>query len=172
MSNLQNMTGDELANLQSDIKAELARRSTEKMIPVFGVQTTPLNQHEFSDPSQAISYAVVLLDKVLAEVRGDLSKGGLQGWNGNLLRIYVQHVSESDFAILQPHLKNVGFADGGYSKKRPDDELLVQVPAQSEGWQLVPKEITLEMECALSTSDSYAIAWKRALAVAPKYGRS
>jgi len=41
--------------------------------------------------------------------------------------------------------------------------------AAPAGWQLVPKEITLEMECALSAADSYTIGWKRALAVAPKY---
>lgn len=106
MSNLQNMTGDQLVSLQSDIKAELARRSTEKMIPVFGVQTTPLNQHEYSDPRQAFSYASGLLDKVLSEVQDYISSDRLQGWNGNLLRIYVQHVNESDFAILQPYLKD------------------------------------------------------------------
>lgn len=40
--------------------------------------------------------------------------------------------------------------------------------AAPAGWQLVPKEITLEMECALSAADSYTIGWKRALAVAPR----
>lgn len=106
VNNLQNMTGDELANLQSDIKAELARRSAEKMIPVFGVQTRPINQYEFADPGQAVSCAAALLEQVLSEVQNDLSKGGLEGWNGNLLRIYVQHVNESDFAILKPYLKD------------------------------------------------------------------
>lgn len=106
VSDLQNMTGDELASLQNAIKAEQARRSAEKMIPVFGVKTSPINQYEFADPSQAITCAAELLDKVLGEVRDDLSKGGFQGWNGDLLRIYVQHVNESDFAVLQPHLKD------------------------------------------------------------------
>lgn len=106
VNNLQNMTADELTSLQSDIKAELARRSAEKMIPVFGVQTTPLNQYEFSDPKQAASCAAGLVDKVLNDVLDDLSKGGLDGWNGNLLRIYVQHVNESDFSILQPYLRD------------------------------------------------------------------
>ncbi|HHL2859224.1 TPA: hypothetical protein ACQ49C_004640 [Citrobacter freundii] len=48
---------------------------------------------------------------------------------------------------------------------------LSALKAASAGWQLVPKEITLEMECALSAADSYSLGWKRALAVAPKYGR-
>ena len=106
VGDLQKMTGDELASLESAIKVEQARRSAEKMIPVFGVKTSPINQYEFADPAQAISCASGLLDKVLDEVRADLSKGGLQWWNGDLLRIYVQHVNESDFAVLQPHLKD------------------------------------------------------------------
>lgn len=38
-----------------------------------------------------------------------------------------------------------------------------------DDWQLVPKKITLEMECALSKADSYEIGWLWALAAAPKY---
>lgn len=104
---LQKMMDGELVRLQLEIKKEQDRRLAEKMIPVFGVWQSPINQYEFADPEQAISCAAGLLDKVLREVKDDLSKeGGLQGWNGNLLRIYVQHVNESDFAILQPHLKD------------------------------------------------------------------
>ncbi|CZZ89128.1 hypothetical protein JGT32_19340 [Enterobacter hormaechei] len=44
--------------------------------------------------------------------------------------------------------------------------------AAPDGWQLVPKEITVDMECAISTADSYSLAWKRALAVAPKCERT
>lgn len=103
---LQKMMDGELVRLQLEIKKEQDRRLAEKMIPVFGVKTSQANQYEFADPAQAISCAAGLLDKVLDEVRDDISKGGLQGWNGDLLRIYVQHVSESDFAILQPHLRD------------------------------------------------------------------
>ncbi len=39
----------------------------------------------------------------------------------------------------------------------------------ADGWQLVPKKITLEMECAISRADSYEIGWQWALAAAPKY---
>ncbi len=106
MPDLQKMMDSELVHLQLEIKKEQDRRSTEKLIPVFGVKTSPVNQFEFADPAQAISCAARLLDEVLNEVRDDLSKGGLQGWNGDLLRIYVQHVNESDFAILQPYLKD------------------------------------------------------------------
>ncbi|CAH3644747.1 TPA: Lar family restriction alleviation protein [Citrobacter freundii] len=42
-------------------------------------------------------------------------------------------------------------------------------PATMDGWQLVPKKITLEMECAISRADSYEIGWQWALAAAPKY---
>ncbi|ECQ3776339.1 hypothetical protein F0A41_22340 [Salmonella enterica] len=106
MPDLKNMMDDELTSLQRDIKAELARRSAEKMIPVFGVQTSPLNQYEFSNPEQAISCAAELLEQVLNDIQSDIARGGLDGWNGNLLRIYVQHVNKSDFAILQPYLQD------------------------------------------------------------------
>lgn len=42
-------------------------------------------------------------------------------------------------------------------------------PVTPDGWQLVPKKITLEMECAISRADSYEIGWQWALAAAPKY---
>ncbi|EIJ2723697.1 DUF551 domain-containing protein [Escherichia coli] len=42
-------------------------------------------------------------------------------------------------------------------------------PVVPDDWQLVPKNITLEMECALSKADSYEIGWLWALAAAPKY---
>ncbi|GDL52551.1 hypothetical protein BvCmsKSP003_03622 [Escherichia coli] len=42
-------------------------------------------------------------------------------------------------------------------------------PVVPDDWQLVPKKITLEMECALSKADSYEIGWLWALAAAPKY---
>nr|WP_230857803.1 hypothetical protein [Enterobacter mori] len=40
-------------------------------------------------------------------------------------------------------------------------------PVAPDDWQLVPKQITLEMECALSRADSYEIGWRWALAAAP-----
>ena len=42
-------------------------------------------------------------------------------------------------------------------------------PVVPNDWQLVPKKITLEMECALSKADSYEIGWLWALVAAPKY---
>ncbi|MDE9718838.1 DUF551 domain-containing protein [Citrobacter cronae] len=42
-------------------------------------------------------------------------------------------------------------------------------PVIPDGWQLVPKQITLEMECALSRADSYEIGWRLALAAAPTH---
>ncbi|HBC9520248.1 TPA: hypothetical protein KFM62_004001 [Escherichia coli] len=42
-------------------------------------------------------------------------------------------------------------------------------PVIPDGWQLVPKKITLEMECAISRADSYEIGWQWALVAAPKY---
>ncbi len=42
-------------------------------------------------------------------------------------------------------------------------------PVVPDDWQLVPKKITLEMECALSKADSYEIGWLWALVAAPKY---
>ncbi|MGU9775738.1 hypothetical protein ACV3J7_04930 [Salmonella enterica] len=42
-------------------------------------------------------------------------------------------------------------------------------PVTPDGWQLVPKKITLKMECAISRADSYEIGWQWALAAAPKY---
>lgn len=41
-------------------------------------------------------------------------------------------------------------------------------PAIPDGWQLVPKKITIEMECALSRADSYEIGWQWALEAAPQ----
>lgn len=52
--------------------------------------------------------------------------------------------------------KKAGMAEDGNSPVIPD------------GWQLVPKQITLEMECALSRADSYEIGWRWALAAAPQ----
>lgn len=43
-----------------------------------------------------------------------------------------------------------------------------QQPAVPEGWVMVPRKITLEMECALSRADSYEIGWQWAIAAAPK----
>ncbi|MFW5407210.1 hypothetical protein B7L51_001090 [Pectobacterium brasiliense] len=106
MGDLKNMMDADLVNLQRDIQKELTRRSVEKMIPIFGVKSSPINQHEFADPKQAFSCAAGLLDKVLSDAQNDLANGLFEGWNGNLLCIYVQHVSESDFAILQPHLRD------------------------------------------------------------------
>lgn len=106
MSDLTSMMVDELVTLQRDITAELSRRSQEKKIPVFGVRTSPLRVYEFSDLHQAISCAEGLLGDVLIQTQEDMKGDGLQGWNGDLLRVYVQHVSESDFAILKPHLKD------------------------------------------------------------------
>lgn len=44
----------------------------------------------------------------------------------------------------------------------------INSPVIPDGWQLVPKKITLEMECALSRADSYDIGWQWALAAAPQ----
>ncbi|CAH3350570.1 hypothetical protein AI2602V1_3509 [Citrobacter freundii] len=44
----------------------------------------------------------------------------------------------------------------------------VTIPVIPDDWQLVPKKITLEMECAISRADSYEIGWEWALAAAPK----
>lgn len=46
--------------------------------------------------------------------------------------------------------------------------LAPQLPAVPEGWVMVPRKITLEMECALSRADSYEIGWQWAIAAAPK----
>lgn len=43
-----------------------------------------------------------------------------------------------------------------------------QLPTVPDGWVIVPRKITLEMECALSRADSYEIGWQYAIAAAPK----
>lgn len=58
-----------------------------------------------------------------------------------------------------------------YADSRRVIPLYRELPAQvvPDDWQLVPKKITLEMECALSKADSYEIGWLWALSAAPKY---
>nr|WP_244576862.1 hypothetical protein [Escherichia coli] len=58
-----------------------------------------------------------------------------------------------------------------YADSRRVIQLYRELPAPvvPDDWQLVPKKITLEMECALSKADSYEIGWLWALAAAPKY---
>ncbi|HDS0603858.1 TPA: DUF551 domain-containing protein [Escherichia coli] len=68
---------------------------------------------------------------------------------------YVYHREPDDFE--RKHLVIEGIYAAPPAPVVPDD------------WQLVPKKITLEMECALSKADSYEIGWLWALAAAPKY---
>ncbi|MCX3172914.1 DUF551 domain-containing protein [Escherichia coli] len=67
------------------------------------------------------------------------------------------------------------FIDGGWScqeyveLERFQEAVSGNSPVIPDGWQLVPKKITLEMECALSRADSYEIGWRWALAAAPTH---
>ena len=71
------------------------------------------------------------------------------------------HIAEQQVDGTSDYLK-----DGEW----PIDNGIIEVyaappaPVVPDDWQLVPKKITLEMECALSKADSYEIGWLWALA--------
>lgn len=54
------------------------------------------------------------------------------------------------------------------SLKDPGGALCGKARSVPDGWVMVPRKITLEMECALSRADSYEIGWQWAIAAAPK----
>lgn len=54
------------------------------------------------------------------------------------------------------------------SLKDPGGVLCGKARSVPDGWVMVPRKITLEMECALSRADSYEIGWQWAIAAAPK----
>lgn len=75
-------------------------------------------------------------------------------------------LSDFEAKVAQKYFDDVCF------EKRLEEVNLKPLPVEPAGWQLVPKVITPEIECALSAADSYSLAWERALAIAPKYRRS
>ncbi|HBU8806212.1 TPA: hypothetical protein MDE59_001309 [Citrobacter freundii] len=140
------------------------------------------NNHPAHDP--------VSLDR-LHQISEILSKAAAQSDGGNLGYAMADAVKVIDGAIASfdaepvaikchvPHEAKgridpdePNYSDGyrvGWNSCRAAMLQAGNSPATPDGWQLVPKKITLEMECAISRADSYEIGWQWALAAAPKY---
>lgn len=158
----------ELDELKRDIDLEIKRRASGPTRVVYVV--TEWGSHRaFADFRCAAICFSDIAQSVLEDAgtkegteRFDMNKGTL------LYGIRPVEMTLNDFELKveQKYFDDVCF------EKRLEEVDLMPLPVEPTAWQLVPKEITLEMECALSATDSYSLAWKRALAVAPKYRRS
>lgn len=157
----------ELDELKREIEQEIERRASGPTRVVYVV--TEWGSHRaFADFRCAALCFSDIAESVLEDAgteegkeRFDLNKGTL------LYGIRPVEMTLNDFEIkvAQKYFDDVCY------EKRLKEVVLKPLPVEPAGWKLVPKEITLEMENALSTADSYHLAWKRALAVAPKYGK-
>ncbi|EPQ3347106.1 hypothetical protein [Citrobacter freundii] len=136
------------------------------------------------------AHGPVSLDR-LHQISEILSKASAQSDGGNLGYAMADAVKVIDLAIaafgaepvaIKCHVPHEAkgridpdepnYSDGyrvGWNSCRAAMLQAGNSPATPDGWQLVPKKITLEMECAISRADSYEIGWQWALAAAPKY---
>lgn len=167
MVDIPKLTDFDLDELKRDIEREIERRASGPTRVVYVV--TDWGSHRaFVDFRCAALCFSDIAESVLEDAgteegkdRFDLNKGIL------LYGIRPVEMALNDFEakVAQKYFDDVCF------EKRLEEVDLKPLPASPDGWQLVPKEITSAMESALSAADSYSLAWKRALAVAPKYGR-
>ncbi|EMA3598412.1 DUF5448 family protein [Salmonella enterica] len=166
--NVKKLTDNDLDELKRDIAREIERRASGPTRVVYVV--TEWGEHRaFADfRCAAICFSDiakgVMEDAATEEGKKiyDLNKGTL------LYGIRPVEMAHGDFEakVAQKYFDDVCF------EKRLEEVDLKPLPVEPAGWQLVPKEITPEMESALSAADSYSLAWKRALGVAPKYRSS
>ncbi|EEH8549880.1 hypothetical protein GXE18_24470 [Salmonella enterica] len=163
--NVKKLTNYDLEELQRDIAREIKRRASGPTRVVYVV--TEWGEHRAFADFRCAAICFSDIAETIMEDAGteegkekyDLNKGTL------LYGIRPVEMALHDFEanVAQKYFDDVCF------EKRLEEVDLKPLPVEPAGWQLVPKEITLEMESALSAVDSYSLAWKRALAVAPKY---
>lgn len=166
--NVKKLTDYDLDELKRDIAREIERRASGPTRVVYVV--TEWGEHRaFADLRCAALCFSDIAETIMEDAgteegkeKYDLNKGTL------LYGIRPVEMSLHDFEakVAQKYFDDVCF------EKRLEEVDLKPLPVEPAGWQLVPKEITLEMESALSAADSYSLAWKRALGVAPKYRSS
>ncbi|ENZ4270130.1 DUF5448 family protein [Klebsiella pneumoniae] len=166
--NVKKLTDYDLDELKRDIAREIERRASGPTRVVYVV--TEWGEHRaFADLRCAALCFSDIAETIMEDAgteegkeKYDLNKGTL------LYGIRPVEMALHDFEakVAQKYFDDVCF------EKRLEEVDLKPLPVEPAGWQLVPKEITLEMESALSAADSYSLAWKRALGVAPKYRSS
>lgn len=167
MIDIPKLTDFDLDELKRDIEREIKRRASGPTRVVYVV--TDWDSHRaFADFRCAALCFSDIAESVMEDAsteegkeRFDLNKGTL------LYGIRPVEMALNDFEAkaAQKYFDDVCF------EERLEEVEVKPLPAAPDGWQLVPKEITFAMENALSAADSYSLAWRRALAVAPKYGR-
>lgn len=166
--NVKKLTDYDLGELQRDIAREIERRASGPTRVVYVV--TEWGEHRaFVDFRCAALCFSDIAESVMEDAATEQGKEIYELNKGTLLygiRPVEMALGDFEAKVAQKYFDDVCF------EKRLEEVDLKPLPAEPDGWQLVPKEITLEIESALSTADSYSLAWKRALAVAPKYGRT
>ncbi|MEL8494207.1 DUF551 domain-containing protein [Escherichia coli] len=125
--------------------------------------------------------SAITKERIKLFIKNPLDNGLTRGEQMELARIALASLEAEPVAWTdEEELRDVrkyGFGEifqcppDKYADPRRVISLYRELPAPvvPDDWQLVPKKITLEMECALSKADSYEIGWLWALAAAPKY---
>ena len=166
--NVKKLTDYDLDELQRDISIEIKRRASGPTRVVYVV--TEWGEHRaFADFRCAALCFSDIAETIMEDAGTEEGKENYDLNKGTLLYgIRPVEMSLADFEakVAQKYFDDVCF------EKRLEEVDLKPLPVEPAGWQLVPKKITLEMESALSAADSYSLAWKRALAAAPKYRSS
>jgi hypothetical protein len=106
MNNVSDMMNYELTALRAEIDRELKKRTEEKKLPVFGVCGGAFNTDEFSSLEEARAAAHDKLDAAFDLLQTDIENDRLGDWTGDLLRVYVKQVPESEHAVLKPYLRD------------------------------------------------------------------
>ncbi|MCW8352393.1 DUF5448 family protein [Citrobacter portucalensis] len=163
--NVKKLTDSDLDELKRDIEREIKRRASGPTRVVYVV--TEWGEHRaFADFRCAAICFSDIAESVMEDAATEEGKEIYDLNKGTLLygiRPVEMALHDFEAKVAQKYFDDVCF------EKRLEEVDLKPLPMEPAGWQLVPKEITLEMESALSAADSYSLAWKRALAVAPKY---
>lgn len=166
--NVTKLTDYVLKELQRDIAREIERRANGPTRVVYVV--TEWGEHRaFADFRCAAICFSDIAESVMEDAATEEGKEIYDLNKGTLLygiRPVEMTLSDFEAKVAQRYFDDVCY------EKRLEEVDLKPLPVEPDGWQLVPKEITLEMECALSAAESYTLGWKRSLAAAPKYRRS
>ncbi|MCX9042223.1 DUF5448 family protein [Citrobacter portucalensis] len=163
--NVKKLTDSDLDELKRDIEREIKRRASGPTRVVYVV--TEWGEHRaFADFRCAAICFSDIAESVMEDAATEEGKEIYDLNKGTLLygiRPVEMTLSDFEAKVAQRYFDDVCY------EKRLEEVDLKPSPVEPAGWQLVPKVITLEIESALSAADSYSLAWKRALAVAPKY---
>lgn len=166
--NVKKLTDYDLDELKRDIENEIKRRASGPTRVVYVV--TEWGEHRaFADFRCAAICFSDIAETIMEDAGTEEDKEKYDLNKGTLLygiRPVEMTLNDFELKVEQKYFDDVCF------EKRLEEVELKPLPVEPAGWQLVPKEISLEMESVLSAADSYSLAWKRALAVAPKYRRS